>query len=137
MNRRRIELRVDPPGRFALAVVFATLLTSCRAGESTDVFAAMDDRQTEWRAYGGDVMGSRYSHLDEINRSNVQQLVVAWRHETGESDSAFATRKQPTLEATPIVVDGIMYFSTPLGRVIALDPDTGRELWVYDAAPSA
>ncbi len=78
-------------------------------------------------------MGSRYSHLEEIDRSNVQRLVPAWRYDTGESDPGLATREEPTLEATPIVVDGVLYFSTPLGRVIALDADTGEERWVYDA----
>src|SRR5262249_760903 len=53
-------------------------------------------------------------------------------YRTGEVDARFATAKATSFEATPIVVDGTMYVGTPLGRVIALDPATGRERWVFD-----
>jgi len=88
---------------------------------------------TDWPVYGGDPGGSRYSPLDMIHRGNVARLAVAWTYRTGEQSPAFATREEPQLEATPIVVDGTMYLSTPLGRVIALDPATGAERWVFDS----
>jgi quinoprotein glucose dehydrogenase len=62
----------------------------------------------------------------------VSRLQVAWTYRTGESDPRFATTKPASFEATPIVVDDTMYVGTPLGRVIALDPATGRERWVFD-----
>jgi quinoprotein glucose dehydrogenase len=68
----------------------------------------------------------------EITRENVSRLQVAWTYRTGESDPRFATTKPASFEATPIVVDDTMYVGTPLGRVIALDPATGRERWVFD-----
>ena len=68
----------------------------------------------------------------DITRANVTRLEVAWTYRTGEADPRYATTKPAALEATPIVADGTMYIGTPLGRVIALDPASGRELWVFD-----
>lgn len=62
----------------------------------------------------------------------MNRLEVAWTYRTGEADARFATKKPVSFEATPIVVDGTMYLGTPLGRVIALDPETGRERWTFD-----
>lgn len=67
-----------------------------------------------------------------ITRDSVSRLQVAWTYRTGEADTRFATTKAPSFEATPIVVDGMMYVGTPLGRVIALDAATGQEHWVFD-----
>ena len=97
-----------------------------------DSVAGSTDLTGEWPAYGGDPGGSRYSALSEINRGNIDRLRLAWTYRTGESASKFKTRNRPKLEATPLIVDGTLYFSTPLGRIIALDPDSGSELWVFD-----
>ena len=87
----------------------------------------------EWRAYGRDALGSRWSPLTEITRENVSRLDTAWTYHTGELAPEFAgRRRQRSLEVTPLVVDGRMFVSTPLGRVMALDPETGRELWKFD-----
>jgi quinoprotein glucose dehydrogenase len=77
----------------------------------------------EWSAYGRDAFGSRFSPLTQITRENVSRLEVAWTYRTGEID--IPTRQPAKLEATPLMVDGTLYLSTPLGRVIALDPETG------------
>jgi quinoprotein glucose dehydrogenase len=90
----------------------------------------------EWRAYGRDAGNMRYSPLDQISRENVSRLTVAWTYRTGEVASPrFPVRRDPRFEATPLMVDGTLYLSTPLGRVIALDPTTGRERWIFDAKP--
>ena len=87
----------------------------------------------EWRAYGRDALGSRWSPLAEITRENVGRLAPAWTYRTGETAPEFAGRRRKrALEVTPLVVDGKMFISTPLGRVMALDPETGRELWKFD-----
>ena len=65
-------------------------------------------------------------------RENVGRLQVAWTYRTGEAEPSFATKKPAAFEATPLVVDDTMYVGTPLGRVIALDPATGRERWIFD-----
>jgi quinoprotein glucose dehydrogenase len=85
----------------------------------------------DWPAYGRDALGSRFSPLAEIDRSNVGRLTVAWTYHTGEPLPTAERRR--SLEVTPIVVDGVMYISTPLGKVIALDPVTGTEKWKFDA----
>jgi quinoprotein glucose dehydrogenase len=85
----------------------------------------------EWRAYGFDALGSRFSPLSEINRDNVGRLAVAWTYRTGEPLPT--SNRKRSLETTPIVVNGAMYLATPLGKVVALDPTTGREQWTFDA----
>ncbi len=82
----------------------------------------------DWPAYGHDAGGSRYSLLAEITPTNVKDLRLAWVYRTGD-----LMRDRSRFEATPLVVDGTMYLSTPLGRVIALDPARGSERWRYDA----
>ena len=84
----------------------------------------------EWTAYGHDAFGTRFSPLARITRQNVARLVAAWTFRTGEMDSI---PQQPRFEATPLMVDGTLYLSTPFGRVFALDPTTGRRRWMYDA----
>jgi quinoprotein glucose dehydrogenase len=85
-----------------------------------------------WSAYGRDPQGTRYLPASDITRENVGRLEVAWTYRTGEMEPQFATRKPTSFEATPLVVDGTMYLGTPLGRVIAVDPATGRERWTFD-----
>ena len=93
---------------------------------------ALPAQEVGWIANGRDVQGTRYLPASEITRENVSRLEVAWTYHTGETDPRFATKKPTAFEATPLVVDGTMYLGTPLGRVIALDPATGRERWVFD-----
>ncbi|MEX2177452.1 MAG: pyrroloquinoline quinone-dependent dehydrogenase [Gemmatimonadaceae bacterium] len=86
---------------------------------------------SDWPAYGYDAGGSRYSPLADIHRGNVATLVPAWTYHTGEPLPTGSRRR--SLEVTPIVLNGAMYIGTPLGKVIALDPVTGRERWRLDA----
>ena len=93
---------------------------------------ALQAQELDWAAYGHDAGGSRYLPAVDINRDNVTRLVVAWTYRTGETDPRFKTRRETAFEATPLMVDGTLYLATPLGRVIALDPASGRERWVFD-----
>src|SRR6185503_9656320 len=93
---------------------------------------AAQNREVAWTATGRDVHGTRYLPATEINRDNVARLAPAWTYRTRETEPQFATDGEASLETTPIVVDGVMYVGTPLGRVIALDAENGRELWVFD-----
>jgi quinoprotein glucose dehydrogenase len=92
----------------------------------------MEAQAVDWPAYGRDLQGTRYLPADEITRENVKQLVVAWTYRTGETERRFATAKPTSFETTPLVIQGVMYVGTPLGRVIALDAASGRERWIFD-----
>ncbi len=94
------------------------------------LFAAMllqGQSKSEWSAYGGDGNGRRFSPLNQIDRTNVRRLKTAWTFNTGETPS-----KKSAFEATPLFVDGVLYLSTPFNQVIALNPETGGEVWRFD-----
>jgi alcohol dehydrogenase (cytochrome c) len=74
----------------------------------------------QWTIYGGDLGSTRYSTLRQIHAGNVARLGVAWVFQTGVSGRH---------EATPLVEDGILYFTAPGGHAYALDARTGRQLW--------
>ena len=93
---------------------------------------ASDAEIADWPFYGGDAGGARYSPLTQINKSNVTELKVAWEYHTGDISDGSDNRRKSEFETTPIVADGMMYFTTPFNRVVALDPDTGREKWSFD-----
>src|SRR5215471_11413880 len=121
--------------RLLLVSVFAFLSLWSRA------YAGQDAASVEWPYYGNDQGGQRYSTLDQINRGNVSRLAVAWTYHTGDisdghTDPDIAGGRysfnKTGFENTPIVVDGTMYITTPFCRVIALDPETGKEKWSYD-----
>ena len=84
----------------------------------------------DWPNYGRTPGGDRHSPLTQISRANVSKLELAWEYKTGEA--AVETGNPTALEATPLVIDGVMYLATPLGKVIALDPLTGREIWTRE-----
>lgn len=106
----------------------AHLLTLSLAMGLAAQLAAQRTASSEWPAYGGDPGGHRFAALDQITRTNVGSLRLAWVYRTGDLMNA-----RGRFEATPLLVDGILYVSTPLGRVVALDPATGAERWTFDA----
>jgi quinoprotein glucose dehydrogenase len=82
---------------------------------------------TTWREYGGSADGSQYSALRQINRSNVNQLQVAWTYRTGDD------RKY---SFNPLVIDGTMYVLAKGNSIVALDAATGREIWTHQTDPN-
>jgi len=91
-------------------------------------------RAQDWRFYGADSGGTRFSPLQQINHENVTSLKRAWTYHTGEVSRGNETDRHQVapFETTPLVVEGILYLSTPSNRVIALDSETGREIWQFD-----
>jgi quinoprotein glucose dehydrogenase len=85
-----------------------------------------------WTAYGGDAGGTRYSPLHQITSTNVTALRVAWSYRTGALEPKTALNDKAAFEATPIVIDGTLYLTTPFNQVIALDPGSGAARWTYD-----
>ncbi|MEJ2870578.1 PQQ-dependent dehydrogenase, methanol/ethanol family [Actinomycetospora sp. OC33-EN08] len=86
-----------------------------------------------WLTYYGSYDGQRYSPLDQINKSNVRKLTPAWVFQAG-STGMHSGASTYSFEASPLVVDGVMYVSGPDGKVWAIDPTTGDELWRYKHA---
>ena len=80
----------------------------------------------DWSVVGG-AGNIHYSALDQINRSNVQQLKVAWRFDSHDE------YESSEMQCNPIIVDGVMYATTPRLRVVALDAATGKLIWDFDA----
>jgi quinoprotein glucose dehydrogenase len=114
------------------AAALASLLLVAAAGVPLSAAEPTDGGIADWPFYGGDPGGSRYSPLRQISKSNVAELKVAWEYHTGDVSDGSDNRRKSEFEATPIVADGTMYVSTPFNRVVALDPETGREKWNFD-----
>ena len=93
----------------------------------------------EWRSYGGDLGSTKYSPLDQIDRTNFGDLEIAWRWQSvdGTLDLEALRQTRPeigirSLKATPLMIGGVLYISTPLHQAAAIDARTGETLWVYD-----
>ncbi len=95
--------------------------------------------QTDWPAYGHDPAGQRYSPLTQINTTNVAKLKLAWQY--GSDPTAIdlnpTTRALTATEAVPIMADGVLFTPTVHHTIVALDPQTGREIWKYDLGKAA
>ena len=81
---------------------------------------------TDWSHYGGPEDGSRYSALTQINKENVSQLEVAWTYHTGDAT------ERSQIQCQPIVINGLLFATTPKLNVFALDAATGEEVWRFD-----
>ena len=103
----------DRQMRIALLLLLAAVCRGQDAGAT----------RADWPHYGGTQFSWRYSALDQVNTANVKNLVPAWIFQTGDYVE--------NLQATPIVIGGVMYLITPRARVFALDAATGNELWQY------
>jgi quinoprotein glucose dehydrogenase len=115
--------------RGLLACAMALAACSPEAG----VEPARPRDATEWPSYGGDPGGQRFASQDEITRENVGRLEIAWTFHTGDfSDGTGEIQSGSAFEATPILVDGLLYVCSPFNRVFALDPQTGAQLWGFD-----
>jgi quinoprotein glucose dehydrogenase len=87
---------------------------------------------SDWAYVGHDAGGMRYSPLKQINVDNVKNLTVAWTYHVGDISDGKGFARRSGFETTPILVDGTLYLTTPFNRVIALDPETGKERWTFD-----
>ena len=93
----------------------------------------------EWRSYGGDLGSTKYSPLDQIDATNFDDLRVAWRWQSADGGLDLDTIRETVpniqfrmFQATPLMVGGVMYLSTALHQVAAVDAATGETLWVHD-----
>lgn len=83
-----------------------------------------------WDRWGNDDGGARFSPLTQITPDNVWALKPAWRYRIGRIDTPATS--STTFEATPIIADGRLHTCSGITRVVALDPETGREIWAFD-----
>ena len=119
------------PSRLAPLILLFAACTPA-APDPTTPGPAANPAEIGWTVYGRDAEGTRFSPARAITTANAHRLEQAWTYRTGESEDRFRTEEETAFETTPLVRDGVMYLGTPLGRVIALDAATGRELWVFD-----
>lgn len=115
--------------KFVAACFGCLLILGLAAG------ATAQKKKSEWRFYGGDAGSTKYSPLDQINRDNVRGLKVAWTWDSPDLKILEQRQRLFTLgnEATPIMIGGVLYVSTSLSQVAAIDASTGKTIWVYDS----
>ncbi len=116
---------------FAGFVSWLTLLPEVTGGTASATPTAQAD---DWEAFGRDAGGSRFSPAAQITPANVGRLQVAWTLRTGDLPAAHPGEMAGrTFEATPLKVGDLVYVCTPHNDIVAVDADTGRERWRYDA----
>jgi len=89
-------------------------------------------KQVEWPYYAGDQGGSKYSTLTDINATNVSRLQVVWEWKHWDAPLQEFGTTPGFNETTPLMIDGVLYATTPYNSMAALDAETGRELWRFD-----
>ncbi|MYZ49992.1 pyrroloquinoline quinone-dependent dehydrogenase [Rhizobiales bacterium L72] len=85
-----------------------------------------------WATFNGDLMAQKYAAADEITPRNVGQLEKVWEYHTGDVSDGSGDVPMTVWSATPLFVNDTLYLGTPFYRIVALEPDTGREKWTFD-----
>lgn len=106
-------------------IFYAALCFSCNQSHPS-----LPEAYQGWKTYAGSKDGIRYSSLDQINADNVSKLQVAWTYSSHDKDTGNHSQNQ----CNPIVVDGILYGTSPRLALFALEAATGRQLWLFDPA---
>jgi quinoprotein glucose dehydrogenase len=105
----------------AIAAIIALIVAQARQLELARGFAA---KGHDWPSYGGAAENDHYSPLAQINRNNVKELRVAWTFDTGEEGG---------LQTSPLILNGVLFGTTPSQKVFALNAATGELLWKFDS----
>ena len=88
--------------------------------------------QGDWVTYGFDQSGQRHSPLTKIDTNNVSRLKIAWQYGMTSDARNPDNPVLPATEAVPIVIDGMLYTPTVQHAIVALEPESGEEIWKYD-----
>ena len=102
-----------------LTIAFISCIVSCTEDKSSLYHG--------WASAHGNADGNKYSSLSQIDTSNVQQLQVAWEFHTGDADNEAHSQ----IQCNPIIVNGVMYCTSPLLKLFALDAATGKQKWMF------
>ena len=129
-------------------IALTALLFTALAPTNNTSLAQQGATDGEWRSYAGDTGSSKYTALDQIDADNVENLRVAWQWQSvdGRFDLQQLAQEYPNLQvandvdtvrianlkATPLMIDGVLYISTPLSQIAAVDAATGATLWTHD-----
>ncbi len=112
--------------RIPILILSLALFVGCASDDAVDAYRG-------WEVYGGTKEGTRYSSLSAIDTNNVQFLQEAWAYHTGDAD----TVNHSQIQCNPIVVNGVLYGSTPTQKIFAADAATGLERWVFNPVDSS
>jgi glucose dehydrogenase len=121
VRRSLLNFRFAPIMRasFAMFLLAMSGVARCQTATSSS--------SKEWHSYGHDAGGERFSPLKQINRSNVNQLQRAWTYNVPPFPGSGAM----AFESTPLMVHDVLYFAVPTGQAIAVDAETGKQLWIF------
>ncbi|CAN5236636.1 membrane-bound PQQ-dependent dehydrogenase, glucose/quinate/shikimate family [soil metagenome] len=113
-------------------ILFSTMIaflavTECSVYETATIDLERDDYRT-WSSFLGDKSSTQYSSLNQINVENVDKLEIAWTFSTGDLIEGVRTE----IQANPIIINGVMYSTSPLKKLFALDAATGEKKWMFD-----
>ncbi|MGC2403498.1 MAG: PQQ-binding-like beta-propeller repeat protein, partial [Acidobacteriaceae bacterium] len=137
------------PGRNRPPIAPPGLAPSSKTVQPSKLTSPTRRAGADWPSMNLDPGASRFSPLTQINVKNVEQLAEAWRWESNpsapqtklsmaqrlDSFNAGISRGVPITEVAPLVVDGVLYVTTPYGQAVALEGDTGHEIWKYTLSP--
>ena len=116
---------------YFLIINLVIFFTSCKTDPIPEIMNR--DEFASWRVVGGDAGVTHYSNLAQITRENVSRLEMAWEFSTGD---VLADHNEywggSTIQSNPIIVDGVLYSTTPTLHVVALDAVTGQQVWRYN-----
>jgi quinoprotein glucose dehydrogenase len=115
------ERRANVPGA-------AVCLLLALAGCSSSKLSSQRYSANNWEQYAGDNSKSRYSTLAQVNTGNVASLKQTWVYRSGD----FSSNLKTTIECNPVIMDGVLYGSTPTLNLVALNAETGRQIWRFD-----
>src|SRR4030095_3447497 len=129
---------MKPKTKLLLILITITLLSGCKRYERGSVehikkvtsavyynrLVNADNTPGDWLSYGRNYAEDRYSSLEQITKDNIKNMGLAWSLSIGTTLNG--------IETTPVVVDGIMYFTGPWSKVYAVNAVTGQLIWTYD-----
>ena len=109
-----------------IPIIVALLSAPTAIGRTSP--APIDHENMDWPVYRGDPKGNQYAAIAQIHAANVHRLRPAWEYHTKDAN------QRSTMHANPVVVNGVMYITTPALKAVALNAATGREVWRFDPA---